>query len=611
MVGQFFWDTPWWRHDKELRQWLRDSIKKAAQGEVIQRGITHCSSKDELHYFDFSLKPVVDENGKALYLIPESRDITEHVKTKEELLQANLIVENSPAVLFRWNAAENWQVEHVSKNVQQFGYNPESLLSGEISYASLIHPDDIERVKQEVKKYSANGLVDFQQEYRILTSTGEERWTEDHTRVERDTDGNITHYQGVIIDITERKKSEKALLSKEHEQREILSFMTEAVISIDQTGKVLTFNKAAEKLFEYKSSEIIGQNVNQLMPERYANKHDKYIQHYLKTGKSKIIGVGREIEGLRKNKNIFSMRIEVAELPASADGTRRFIGSCHDLTRRKQQEEQIRRSQKMDALGKLTGGIAHDYNNMLGVVMGYAKILEEKLDNNPKLANYAYEIHHAGERGAKLTRKLLSFSRHIASDEELLNINELLINQKLMLEKTLTPRIKLILDLEDNLWPVWLDDGDLEDAVLNLSINAMHAIEADGKLIIKTSNEVLSADETMHLQLDEGDYVVLSITDTGCGMNEETKAKIFEPFYSTKGEKGTGLGLSQVYGFVERSGGMILVNSAPGQGTSFKMYFPRHLGNNNITQATNDETAKDYSGNETILIVDDESSLLF
>jgi len=273
-------------------------------------------------------------------------------------------------------------------------------------------------------------------------------------------------------------------------------------------------------------------------------------------------------------------------------------------------QHQLHQSQKMDALGKLTGGIAHDYNNMLGVIMGYADLLEGALDKQPKLAKYAYEIYHAGERGTKLTNKLLAFSRQKMSEANCINLNSLLQSQQHMLEKTLTVRIELVLNLADDLWATWINDSEMEDIILNMSINAMHAIDGNGQLTIRTSNEQLNQLDAQSLGITSGDYVLLSITDTGCGMDEATKEKIFEPFFSTKGEQGTGLGLSQVYGFVHSSGGAIKVYSEPGQGTRFALYFPRHNESDYKEQSIKENNAIDIRGTETILLVDDESALL-
>ena len=311
---------------------------------------------------------------------------------------------------------------------------------------------------------------------------------------------------------------------------------------------------------------------------------------------------------------------EQAEVSYDANGEfSGLIGVIQDITEGKEADRknerlqrELQQSQKMDALGKLTGGIAHDYNNMLGVVTGYSELLEKKLSEQPNLAKYAHEIFHAGERGIKLTKKLLAFSQQKIPEADKLNLNRLVQNQQHMLEKTLTVRIKLVLTLQENPWLVWLDDSDMEDAILNMSINAMHAIEGNGQLTIETRNQTINQVDAQSLGLTPGDYVLLSITDTGCGMDKETREKLFDPFYTTKGELGSGLGLSQVYGFVQRSDGAIKVYSEPGEGAQFVFYFPRyHEGSRDEqSQSIEGDSVISFTGNETILLVDDEVLLL-
>jgi len=285
------------------------------------------------------------------------------------------------------------------------------------------------------------------------------------------------------------------------------------------------------------------------------------------------------------------------------------------LTYIKQKEEQLRRSQKMDALGKLTGGIAHDFNNILGIILGYSGLLDKGLKEDPKLGKYANQIRHAGERGAKLTKKLLSFSQRQVSEAKTLHLNTLLINSKGLLEKMLTARIQLDLDLEEELWLIYLDVADLEDAIINMSINAMHAMPESGSLILQTRNKHVDSFDANFLGLEAGDYVFLSIKDTGCGMDGKTMERMFDPFYSTKGDKGTGLGLTQVYGFVERCKGTIKVDSVLGRGTEFMFYFPRHYPVADVAEQSDYETDIDMisgenKGHENILMVDDEVALL-
>jgi PAS domain S-box-containing protein len=407
--------------------------------------------------------------------------------------------------------------------------------------------------------------------------------------------------------IAARQQAQQALAQKETEQREILNSIMDGVITIDEASNILTFNKAAEDLFGYTAQEAIGENVLQLMPVSFRNKHSQSMGRYLKTGETHVIDVdgGVELEARRKNDSCFPIRLSIAELPKDVNGSRRFIGTCHDLTQFKQQEEQLRRSQKMDALGKLTGGIAHDYNNILGIILGYAEQIDEHQSDCDKVAKYTQVITHAALRGAKLVKKLLAFSRHKQSDVAVLNINNLLQDQRHILEKTLTAIHQISLKLDDDLWLVELDSSDLEDAIINMSINAMHAMKSGGRLTISTSNIQLNKTDVQHLGLSAGDYVLLSITDTGSGMDNFTKEKVFDPFFTTKGEDG-----SQVYGFVERSGGTIKVYSELGHGSRFALYFPRNIQSSTKMQGNLLDNMQKTKGGETLLVVDDEQAMV-
>ena len=420
-----------------------------------------------------------------------------------------------------------------------------------------------------------------------------------------------------ITSMAENRQSvEQALQKKEQEQREILSSMIDAVITINELGIVLTFNRAAELLFGYSADEMIGNNVNMLMPEPFAKKHDHYLQRYCDTNEVRIVGKtpGVEVPGRHKNKTIFPLRLSINELPRDLNNRRCFIGSCHDLTTVKHQEEQLRRAQKMTALGTLTGGIAHDFNNILGVVIGYSGLLSKKLSSEPKLAGHANKIIHAAERGASLTKKLLGLSRQHELVPSRVDLNTLIHDQLDFLKKTLTPSIELKIDLENPIWPIWLDKHGLDDALLNISINASHAMAkaSPAQLSISSRNKQLNKSQAQGLGLAPGDYVQLKLTDTGIGMDEKTKEQIFDPFFSTKGNQGSGLGLSQVFGFVAQAGGVIKVDSTLGAGTQFTLYFPR-LEDDAILTAQQPEleteTTPTFHGNESILIVDDEEAL--
>ena len=287
-----------------------------------------------------------------------------------------------------------------------------------------------------------------------------------------------------------------------------------------------------------------------------------------------------------------------------------YRGVDKDVTEQKAMNDLLMRTQKMDALGKLTGGIAHDFNNLLGVIIGYAELLQGNLAVDDKSNKFVHQIYNAAERARKLTAKLLAFSRKDSVSVTETDINQMLRDDQHMMEKTMTARIKLRYELEVDLWHVYLDKSALEDAVLNISINAMHAISDTGTFTITTQNISMDSEDVNQLNITPGDYVLISFTDTGVGMDGATLNKVFDPFFTTKGDSGIGLGLSQVYGFVQQSGGAIHVSSQLGQGTQLVIYLPRYTGPSvdNPGPEVND-SLWDYSGDESILVVDDEEAL--
>lgn len=388
--------------------------------------------------------------------------------------------------------------------------------------------------------------------------------------------------------------------------RTLVQSLPDLVWLKDAEGFYLSCNPKFERLFGNKESEIVGKTDYDFVDKELADFFRKHDKQAMAAGKPTL-----NEEEVTYADDGHKELTETVKTPMYApDGTLiGVLGVGRDITERRQTEEQLRRTQKMDALGKLTGGIAHDYNNMLGVILGYSEIIEEIAREQPKLTEYINHIKHAGERGAKLTKKLLTFSRQQSSDKKIVNLNTLLEDSQLMLEKTLTVRISLVYELEKNLWSINLDESDLEDAILNMSINAMHAIEGNGQITFETRNEAIKEIDTQHLQIPAGDYVLLSITDTGCGMDNKTKENIFDPFFSTKGELGTGLGLSQVYGLAQREKGNIKIYSELGQGSRFTLYFPRYYESDIAEKKFEEGEETNLSGKQNIIVIDDEPAL--
>lgn len=394
-------------------------------------------------------------------------------------------------------------------------------------------------------------------------------------------------------------------------QQQIIDSISDAIIVL-HGDTIISTNSSVEHIFEYQANALVGSIISRIIPRAIGTNREFY--HFLDTledhpCKENFV---QELTGEKRSGERFPLRMTFSELPENSTKLRRFLVTCHDLSMEKLQEEQLRRTQKMDALGKLTGGIAHDYNNMLGVIIGYAKLVKDALRDDNKLSGYMAEIEKASERGTKLSRKLLAFSRNLQPDTDILDINRMLLENKALLEKTLTPRISLDYSLSANPWMVCVNTGELEDALLNLCMNAIQSIEFSGSVRISTSNCALSANQNSEVTLPEGEYVTLTVADTGVGINPEYISNIFDPFFTTKGQNGIGLGLSMVYRFVQRSHGQITVDSTPGKGSRFTLYFPRFRGKETaVTVKKPDAIATEItSGKEKVLIVDDEAAML-
>ena len=396
----------------------------------------------------------------------------------------------------------------------------------------------------------------------------------------------------------------------------IVDTAVDAIIVIDDKALINSFNASAERMFGYTEGNIIGKNIDILVPDNEKNMHEKYLNSYNKRNKGNkgidIVGKSREVKALHANGKEFPVEISLSEM--FIENKKMFIGIIRDVSERYFHEEQIRRTQKMNALGKLTGGIAHDYNNMLAIILGYAEILKKDLINDDRLSGFANEIFKAGKRGANLTNKLLDFSRHKPTKEKnIVNVNQLISELESMLKSTLTARINLSLNLATKLWNVSIDVADFENALLNMCINAMHAINDKGNITIITENIVIAAELSNKLNINSGDYIQISIIDSGSGsgMTSDIQEHIFDPFYSTKNDQGTGLGLSQVYGFIQRSNGTVKVESEAGKGSAFHLYLPRDNSDiNNQDDTLKSNSSEIFQGNESILIVDDEAALV-
>jgi PAS domain S-box-containing protein len=387
--------------------------------------------------------------------------------------------------------------------------------------------------------------------------------------------------------------------------RAVVDTAVDAIITIDDRGRIESFNAAAERMFGYRAAEVIGKNVNVLMPEPYRSEHDGYIGRYLATGQKKIIGIGREVVGRRKDGTTFPMDLGVGEVRLGAE--RRFTGIIRDLTERTRLERELRQAQKMEAIGTLTSGIAHDYNNLLMGILGCMDLALRQIAADSPARVYLDEARRAAQRGASLTRQLLMFSRRQEAAPTDIDLDAVIDSAEKILRSLLGEHIELRVTLGARDWRVRADTGRIEQVLMNLSANARDAMPEGGSLTIETKQLFLAERDAQPLGLSSGDYVTLEVRDTGTGIDESTRERIFEPFFTTKeAGQGTGLGLSTVYGIVKLAGGAIDVQSSVGRGAAFTIHFPRsEMKTASVSPAGAAQAVR--RGAESVLVVEDNA----
>lgn len=353
----------------------------------------------------------------------------------------------------------------------------------------------------------------------------------------------------------------------------LLDAIPDAVLLSDAGGVITRANPAAGRLFGYEPGELIGQSVDVLMPKALSDRHDDYMQSYLETGNAKIIGRGRTVEGLRRDGRNFPLHLSIGR--ADYAGATYFVAILHDISARIAAEEALARSARLDAIGQMTGGISHDFNNILTVVIGNLELLASRITDAETQAMMDDAL-EAAELGAKLTAGLTTFARKSVTQTTAVDVNVACKAALGMIKRTFDPHYDIATELDADLPEVVLDTMQLQSALINVALNARDAMPDGGKLIIRS--EAISIDDSyiaQELDVVQGDYVRISVTDTGHGMGPDTQQRVFEPFYTTKPVgHGTGLGLAMVYGFVRQSGGHITVYSEIGHGTTIALYFP-------------------------------------
>ena len=558
--------------------------------------------------------------------------------------------------------------------------------------------------------------------YTLIRDDGERRLISNSAKAIFDENGAFRGYRGVGRDVTDESTTQAKLFS-------VLELVPDAIITIDEQGRIASFSPAAEKMFGYAFSEVIGQNIKLLMPPPYRDEHDGYLENYHRTAEKKIIGIGREVEAQKRDGTVFPINLAVNEVlidgrrmytgvvsdmselrqaQAFSDrlgrildrsfneiyvfecdslrfvqvnyGARRnmgyssaefrlltpvdikpefsrsefeqllgplrdgsqdvldfktrhqrkdgstypveihlqlmrtekppvFAAIIQDITEIERREAILHQSQKMEAIGQLTGGIAHDFNNLLSVIIGNNELLGRGLED-PRMCRFLDNSTGAAERAAQLTSQLLTFARQQPLEPKIIDPNELVLEMLDMLQRTLGETMELEAILAPDIGRMLADPVQVHNALLNLAINSRDAMPEGGRLTIETSNVELDESAVRsRTDAEPGQYVRLSVRDTGTGMSPEVRARVLEPFYTTKEKgKGTGLGLSMVHGFAKQSGGHVDIYSEIGLGTAISLYLPNASAAPTMKLSDSPQDADAATG-ETVLVVEDDPNV--
>ena len=585
-------------HPDDLEK-VNDVFKDTLAGNVNNYDVRIYTMKGELVELRVQTVPIYEE-GRITGTISFGHDITEQKHAEEELRESEdklqTILESANDLVIQ--LTPTGFVKYLSPNCERLtGYKPEELIGKHMKKTTP--PSEAPKTLKTLKRVLKGEVIrDFA--INQIHKDGRIVPTEINITPVR-KEGKIVAVQGIMRDVSERKQAEEALKASEEKFRSLFEDSRDTIFITSADGIMLDINSAGEELFGYTRSELLGMDVRQL----YLDQNDRiqFVQEIIQTGYVR----NYEMKFRRKDGEGIECLLTATIKTADDGKTILFQGIISDVTETRKLEEQFRQSQKMEAVGRLAGGVAHDFNNMLSVIIGGSELAMRQLKPYDPSRQKLEEIHKAAERASNLTRQLLAFSRKQTLQPRVLDLNKTISNMDKMLRRIIGEDVELETVINPDLWKVKVDPGQIELVILNLAVNARDAMPKGGQLTIETMNIELDEDYTrIHPGTGSGLYAMLIISDTGSGMTKEVKEHIFDPFFTTKdAEKGTGLGLSTVYGIIKQSGGNIWVYSEAGKGTTFKIYLPKVLGEEEELQLKK-VSAEIPKGSETVLVVEDD-----
>lgn len=548
-----------------------------------------------------SWSSVASHSEQCFYVA--ARDITEHKRSEERIRRLAEAMESNN-VMIAISDANRRAIFANRALLQETGYEEQELLGRPVG-ETLISPNTPAQIIEEFHRCMGTDGK-WQGECLLRRKDGSEFPISLSLSTLRDAEGRVTGSFAISQNITERRGLEDRVIRL----ASALENTGEMICMSDDKGVCTFVNESLVRATGFAEEEMLGKAFSRTIfsPNNPPNLQEEIQNSIIREGKWR----GEALQ-LRRGGPDMPVSLSISVLRDKKGRITGAFAIAQDITAQRELEERLRRAQKMEAVGQLAGGVAHDFNNLLMVIMGYAGDLAERLDEADPLRRKADEICRAGRRAASLTGQLLAFSRQQVLSPTILNLNAVVKDLHKMLGRLINENIKFVTELEPDLGSVKADQGQIEQVIVNLAVNARDAMPDGGRLTIQTSNvEISNLLARQHPGMSPGAYVRLAITDTGTGMDAATQSHIFDPFFTTKERgKGTGLGLATVYGVVKQSGGFIWVYSEPGKGSTFEILLPRvksYASPPRLPAAS--ASAGADAGIETILLVEDDKALL-
>lgn len=565
------------------------------------------------YWVELDIAPIVDHEDRVTHFVAVQRDITQRKAAQDALaiseLRFRTVAQLSADIVWDWELASNviWQTEDGPARY----FKPEDSPDSPQSWMGRIHPEDSERVLADLIAALRGSGDEWSAEYRLQRADGSYGQMVARAAVIRNHLGKAVRIVGSAEDVTEQRELEDRVRRSEESYRTLFQAAPYAIILQDlDTHRLIAVNDAAVSQYGWSREEMLAMRMSDFDAADDLPDATVLERSYSSTQTSLLNNLRH-----RKKDGTF-IDVEMAVRLLEYDGRPATLAVISDVSERVRgeraratAEEQLRASQRLDVVGKLTGGVAHDFNNILMVIMANVDAALDVPDVAPETRRSIERIGGAAERATQLTRQLLAFSRKQTLRPEKINLNDLVVATGSLLRRTLGEHIEISSLLAEELWETNTDRGQVEAAVINLCLNARDAMPEGGRLFIRTKNVTLDEDyAALNPEARSGDYVALSVTDTGTGMTQEVLSRAFEPFFTTKDVgKGTGLGLSMVYGFAKQSKGHVAIYSELGHGTVVTLYLPRA-----IQQDTGKAMTQDLHvprGTERVLVVEDEDQV--